>query len=269
MASHLSTIGFSVDTDQEFVDLAERGMEEGEEIPVGRKRYVRWADPSGAELWVQVNWLEMVIGMVPHFSGTSEVRVGLTEALREPDDSPLDGAFHAWADPDPESPGTGLYPFVFDCPDAASYGKVALPSPARAQIAAFAHEIEVFADEASFEAGQDPEMPMASRSFIPIGLFSGEGEDEEDEEDEAPPKASALLSGHVRRSEERRNGLTGHRFLWAEVETLGGILDVVADRELLPSGIPEGGLVQGVFWLSGRLVQYEKAPPSLLRRLFG
>lgn len=55
----------------------------------------------------------------------------------------------------------------------------------------------------------------------------------------------------------------------AEVETLGGVFDVVVDPELLPDGIPDGGVVQGVFWLTGRWLEYEKAPPGLWRRLRG
>ena len=43
--------------------------------------YLRWADPSGAELWIQLNAENEVIGVNPHFGGRSRVRVLLTHSI--------------------------------------------------------------------------------------------------------------------------------------------------------------------------------------------
>ena len=52
--------------------------------------------------------------------------------------------------------------------------------------------------------------------------------------------------------------VTGHPFWWALVDTLGGTFDVVIDPELLPAAPRRGNVLQGWFWLSGRI---SLAPP--------
>lgn len=49
------------------------------------------------------------------------------------------------------------------------------------------------------------------------------------------------------------NPATGASFHWAKVRTLGGEVDVVADPEVLNGSLVVGGVVNGSFWLSGRL----------------
>src|SRR5216684_4306548 len=112
MASHLSTIGLPVNSPEEFMELANRLVDQCDSIPTKNGRYLRWASPSGAEAWLQLDRRGELIGMNPHFSGASVVRVGLTARVTRPDASALDGAFHAWADPPADDPATGSYPFV-------------------------------------------------------------------------------------------------------------------------------------------------------------
>jgi hypothetical protein len=47
--------------------------------------------------------------------------------------------------------------------------------------------------------------------------------------------------------------VTGNRFWWALVDTLGGTYDVVIDPELLPDSPRAGNILSGWFWLSGRI----------------
>jgi hypothetical protein len=49
------------------------------------------------------------------------------------------------------------------------------------------------------------------------------------------------------------NETTGDAFWWARVRTLGGEIEVVADPVLLTGPVTPGAVVQGSFWLSGRL----------------
>jgi hypothetical protein len=48
--------------------------------------------------------------------------------------------------------------------------------------------------------------------------------------------------------------LTGREFWWALVESYGGIYDVVIDAELVEDAPRVGGVVNGTFWLSGRVL---------------
>src|SRR6188768_1912004 len=143
MPSHLSSIGFPIETDEEFVQLAERVARDATALSVKGGKYLRWAGAGGEELWLQLDGRGDLIGMHPHFSGPSCVRVGVIDRIVRPDDSKLDGAFHGWASPG-DTPENGAYPLVFDLPDARVYSDLEIPGVAEAQIAAFAHELVFF-----------------------------------------------------------------------------------------------------------------------------
>jgi len=247
MTSHFSTIGLPVASEEDMHTLANRVGPLAEPLAAPNGVYFRWSDPSGAELWLQVNANNEVIGMNPHYAGRSAVRVGLTARLPSAGPSELDGSFHGWADPAGDAFETGCYPFVFDAPDYRLHEDMSLPARSEVQIAAFAHEIAAFESVAAYEASQAGDLKFASQSFIPSGLFTPAGDSN------APPPAWATFAGHVLAADEKINGLTGHAFYWALVETLGGAYDVVIDSTLLPDVPAVGGVLSGSFWLSGRI----------------
>jgi hypothetical protein len=131
----------------------------------------------------------------------------------------------------------------------------------------FAHSLECWPDDASYYseeeerwnpsgAGQGHEerrsKGLASESFIPSGTFPSSSE-----EDAANfvPKAEAIFTGHVLAAELLTNGHSGRKFHHVHVRTLGGEYDVVADPEVVRGEPLLSGVVQGVFWLTGRLVR--------------
>lgn len=287
MASPFSSIGFPITTMQEAGEIANRIADQTTRINVKNGTYLRWAPGSGEELWLLRNRRGALIGLNPHFTGSSSVQVGLVERVEQSDDSPLDGAFLAWGGCEDE-PWDGECQLVFDCPDAASHAELKLPALATAQIAAFARSIDLHESPGAFaraQAGED--VPFASKSFIPSGLFADELEPDGPGDSEGSRTSEAIFTGHVVDSSVRTNSLTGDHYVWAAVETLGGVYDVVADPELLPEPPAPGAVVMGSFWLSGRLVGeppvevqapvqeeatvQEEAPgrKGLLRRLFG
>jgi hypothetical protein len=244
MASNFSTIGLPVASVEDMKALAKRLGPLAERLAAPSGVYCRWSDPSGAEMWLQLNANNELIGMNPHYAGRSAVRVGLTARLPSARKSELDGSFHGWADPAGNAPDTGCYPFVFDAPDYRLHEELSLPARKEIQIAAFAHEIAAFETVATYEAR---DLMYASQSFIPSGLFTPAGDST------VPPQARAIFTGHVLAADEKINVLTGRAFYWALVETLGGAYDVVIDSNLLP-GVPAvGGVISGSFWLSGRI----------------
>jgi hypothetical protein len=248
MASHFSTIGLPVASAEDMNALADRIGPLAEPLAAPNGVYFRWSDPSGAEMWLQVNGNNELIGMNPHYAGRSAVRVGLTARLPSTGPSELDGSFHGWADPTGDAPDTGCYPFVFDAPDYRLHEELSLPALMEVQIAAFAQEIAAFESVAAYEASQTDDLKYASQSFIPSGLFTPAGDST------VPPQARAIFAGHVLAAGEKVNTLTGRAFYWALVETFGGAYDVVIDSNLLP-GVPEaGGVISGSFWLSGRII---------------
>jgi len=249
MTSHFSTIGLPVASVEDMNSLANRIGLLAKELAAPGGVYLHWSDPSGAEMWLQVNASNELIGMNPHYAGQSAVRVGLTARLPSTGPSELDGSFHGWAGPPADdAPDMGYYPFVFDAPDYQLHEGLSLPARREVQIAAFAHEIAAFETVAAYEASQTGDLQYASQSFIPSGLFTPDGEST------VPPQARAVFAGHVLAADKKINVLTDRAFYWALVETYGGAYDVVIDSNLLPSVPVVGGVISGSFWLSGRIL---------------
>ena len=165
---------------------------------------MKWAPPSGEQLWLQVKRNGDAMGMNPHFEGKSSVRVAVEARVARESHTPLDGTFLAWANPPDGAAAGGDYPFAFDCPDAATHDTLTLPVTVRAQIAAFAQQITVHESQEAYDAAQAAQgLSFESRSFIPSGLISPSGEPV------TPPEPHALIAGQVIEAAERRE--RGHR----------------------------------------------------------
>jgi hypothetical protein len=108
----------------------------------------------------------------------------------------------------------------------------------------FAEEISVWPSEAAYDAVHTGQPQMASESFVPSGMFA-----------ESPQEISAhgFMTGIVEQVETRLNGVSGNAFVVALVRTYGMTLECVfapQDAE----NIATGSVVQGTFWLMGRLL---------------
>lgn len=255
MPSHLSDIGFQIEGEEAFQQLASRAYDEGEAFDTDLGTYVRWAPGEGVELWLQVDRGDNIVGINPHFAGRSLMRAGLTQRITREGGSSLDGAFYAWANPEGGEPASGDYPFVFDAPDYQMSSALSMPAIVSVQLAAFAHELQSYESDEAYDESQPEEMKFASESFIPSGTFSPEGGSLD------PPLAHAIFTGHVLETSIITNPATDNEFIWARVRTLGGEVEVVADPVLLNGPVVKGGVVSGSFWLSGLIVM-----PRLTRR---
>jgi hypothetical protein len=273
MPSQFSSIGFTVSSGEDLAALASQVTDKSERIATGPGEYLKWASPSGEQLWLQITSKGDAMGMNPHFAGKSSVRVGVEARVARPAQTPLDGAFLAWANPPadegglPRAESRGDYPFAFDCPDAARHLDLPLPVVVTAQVAAFAQQVSLYASADAYASSPDAQGSRgASRSFIPSGLISPSGEPV------IPPESHALIAGHVVEAAPRVNVISGAHYWWALVDTLGGTFDVVIDPQLLPEPPRAGQVLSGWFWLSGRLLTGEPAARTgscWLRRLVG
>jgi hypothetical protein len=263
--SQFSAIGFTVSSGDDLAALASRVAERADTINAEAGQYLKWAPPSGEQLWLQVKHSGDAMGMNPHFQGKSSVRVVLEARIARDAHTPLDGTFLAWANPPNGAVAGGDYPFVFDCPDAATHQALTLPTTLNAQIAAFAQEVKVYQSRKAYDTAQAAQgLSFPSRSFIPSGLISPSGEPV------VPPESHALIAGEVVEALEQRNSVTDQPFWWALVETVGGTYDVVIDPALLPNPrIEAGNVITGWFWLSGRLQTTGSPRAGWLRKLIG
>lgn len=252
MPSQFSAIGFHVTSGEDLAALATHVAERADTFDAGEGQYLRWAPPSGEQLWLQLTRSGDAMGMTPHFAGRSRLRVGLEARVTRQTQTPLDTAFLGWANPPAGAATGGDYPFAFDCPNGALHAGLELPAVVDVQMAAFAQQVTVYTSEASYRAAQDAQgLPFAPRSFIPSGLISPSGEPV------SPPESHALISGYVVETAEPRNSVTGQPFCWALVDTIGGTFDVVIDFELLEGPVATGNIVAGWFWLTGQLQPQE------------
>jgi hypothetical protein len=245
--SNFSNIGFHIKSEHEYYNLAEKiyGIGKIEEVNSGK--YIVYSDSSGAELWLQVDKKNSLIGMNPHYNGSSKRLVCLTEVIQKPD-SILDGAFHCWANPtEQNNPDSGEYPFVFDLPNAKTIDEINFPCNFEIQLSAFAQEISLYNSEDEFNSKQTTEIKFAPLSFIPMGLFKPEGESTE------PPEALGMFTGIIKDFDIKQNSFTKNHFYWFLVNTLGGEIDIVADPILIIDKPKLNGIIQGQFWLSGIL----------------
>jgi len=250
--SNLSDIGFPVQSEADVNVLITETIKLVESIKCPQGFYLRFVDPSGAEIYLQGNNEQELIGFNPHFAGKSKRKVGLTQAI-ERDSSELDGGFYAWANPgDADVEVSGEYPFVFDVPDFRMVERIDFPQIQEIQLTAFAsNNFKIFANEKEYDAIQEGELEYTAKSFVPSGLFNFDSENWDENE---PPRPIGVFTGEIKEFELKINELSGEKFYWFLVETLGGETDVVADVKLISSEPKIGGVISGQFWLSGRFV---------------
>ena len=157
----------------------------------------------------------------------------------------MDGALKAQAVEEDHS-----FPFVFDLPDFLTLDPISFPHKTEIQLAAFAQEFQAYDSEEDWR-GRHPQSEtnpsLSPLSFIPSGLFSPDGKPT------IPPQAYGIFTGIIKDARMRTNRMTGVPFFWMLVDSLGGEVDVVAHARKFRTPPLVGGIVQGQFWLSGKL----------------
>jgi len=267
MHPHLSAIGFVAHELSDIGELADLAAHAATPVETrGGLCYLHWAGKSGAEMWLQLSRDSKLIGLLPHFAGRSRTRIALTELVNRADKSELDQAYYAWVEPKPGEQHR-TFPFVFDCPNPLVHGDLPCPTVATVQLAAFPFDVTLYPSLAAFEAEQqadqqaeredeiDDDEHGTPETFSAVGLAPAEG---------IPlctAEALAMLTGVVKAAATYENELTKEPFHWALIECLGSELDVVIDPRSVPEPPVVGGIVSGLFSLSGRFVEYEKARP--------
>jgi len=259
-ANHFDVIGFKANSTEALSQLVSSLLEKGgEKQPCAAGYYHRLRSPVGPELWVHMQKAAdadadpyIAVGITPFFEGEGRTQIRVRAMRQRPDDNHFEGAFYVELGPTIA---------LIDVVDFARFAGMPVPFLAMAQIVAFPHELAVFENEAAFQANQaDKALKFTPRSFLASGLFAGgNGSGEvvflDPEADDFLASARAFLTGEVQKSERRRNPETGQEFIWALIGTAGGTFDLVADDAVLRCGLKPGMIVEGEFWLCGRLVE--------------
>jgi hypothetical protein len=242
MANHFSDIGFIVRCEEDYQKLIDLVIEQGDVIEVSNGYYIVLDDSSGIQLVVQADKNRNIVGMNPHFRGEGSFMTGISW-MKEIENYPLDGRIKVWVNPPEDNFELGDFPFIFDVPnyqtltDELHAGDIGF-----FQIAAFAHEFKLFSTEEEFRMKQENELSMAVESFIPGEIFGDESR-----------MTEAFFTGRIMKVEYKMNPYNQQSFCYLHVKTLGGMIDVVADMDLLHTAPVIDGVIQGTFWLSGIL----------------
>ena len=248
--SHLSAIGFGVHTNDDFNHLIEQVLSVATEHSTHENlTYLRYTDPSGAEIWLYGdNNSNDIVGMVPCFLPSQTQNYGVSSIEPIIDDEQCgDGSAYGWLDPTEYSDGEfdGFYPLLVDLPDYLNHH--ASHKVQKARLTLFAESADLFTDEDAFSRSQEnDELKYGSESFIPIGTFT------DDENPNDKMSASALMGCKVIKSELRTNQLTQNQFYWCLVETYGSSYEVVYPIDMFDIMPQVGNIIFGEYWITGR-----------------
>jgi hypothetical protein len=249
VGSHLSAIGFSdAPLDQQLQRLIPNGRSIGM-TEDGTGRVTVHQDTSGSRIAMTME-RDVLVCLTPTFRPGQPLMV--TVGSFAPDGCPYERPLMV----EVLENGMSQYPLAVQIEDLALGDTRFVPgSLVRLEVAALAESIEVFADEESYYATGTP---MASRSVIPSGLFAPPGSPAEEGFTPAP---RMLMRGVVVSSDVRRHSVLGEPFVRMTVSSYAASYEVlVAGRDLAdptgrPIAPPPGAVINGQFWLSGRLLE--------------
>lgn len=230
----LSAIGYPVADIDAYQTLAELVFDRGTGHKAGENFYLQYHDPSGAELWLQVDIGSAFVGMNPFYVPTRATRLELLKPVLRHEGT-MDGAFEA---------SLAGHPIVFDMPDAHMLPPIKLPLTTEVLLSAFLVGPLQLAD---------PQVTALQNLGLP----------------EDP--ARHTLQGQVSQILTRTNRQTGQSFRWIEVNLPGGSIELVASPDDVPATlIRPGDWIKGTCWLVGRVqVSPEaQAPTGFLQRVF-
>jgi len=252
MATPLSSIGFKLHSAEDSWQLATVVAEKGRRVATADGNYVVLTTDCGSELWAKLDGENRPYAISPHFAGRAKSQVLLTQRIRY-NDRPLDGRLLGWVNPSQGTFGLGGppgdYPLLFEAPDYAFYTFMEVPCTVTVQMAAFAQDIEIFANLAAYENRADKTWP--AETLLASGAAGLHGYQRGDK---SPHANEAFINGLVMASQTFENPLTHGYFQWAGIRVMGGYFDVCVDAGLLDAPLAAGQIISGNFWISGRLV---------------
>lgn len=236
--------------------LAERASREGERLPApDGSALVRWSlkgfrpgSGQGPEIWAQVNAAGQVVGATPFFSTGITYRISVTGG-GEDIEEPMDGWIDGWLEPaEDDEPFSGVFPLRVGLVDYTITKRRlnVFPTIQKVDLVALAHETDLFADKAAYDARPGDTYRLPVQSFVSAAHFGVD-------EPEPFKESTALASGYVSEASLLTNTVTQAPFWWIRLATQGVTLHVFADREVLGADPGAGQILSGSFWLLGRL----------------
>lgn len=248
MSNHFRAVGFPFDSQRNLEAFCRgTGKFAKEWIPLEHGFYVVLGPDNGVQWFGQFDRDRQPIGGDPHYVGTARLRLRVDSIHASPLEATIVGTL-CDAEGEPNGP-----PVPIEIPDYALFKDSLTVSKdlTTLQVAAFAENVEFFADDAAFRAN-DTYQKMSTELFIPIGTFTPDGKAVD------PPQPRVLMAGRVLSVQQRTNSFSGLSFWAAQINCQGATYDVVLEPNALQSPPTVGGILAGVFYLSGQLMPDER-----------
>jgi hypothetical protein len=251
MSSHFACIGFPVTDMEEYWKLAHRAAAEGQRVSAADgSALTRWAPGAGVEIWAHLNAAGEVLGAIPFFSAGRPYRISVTGSGDDPDEE-MEGWIDGWLEPAEEGePYSGAFPLRADLVNYALTRTrlTSFPSLQRIELAALAHEAELFDSEAAYRAAP------GDVYRVPLGSFTSAAHFGADEEIEGFQESTGLFSARILAVQTLVNPVTGARFWEIEIRPQNAGLWILADQETLGREPAVGQILSGSAWLLARLL---------------
>jgi hypothetical protein len=247
----------SVKTEYEFLKLLKRLSKLGEKISCEQGYYSKWHSKTGAELWIQLNHANTLLGVTPFYNGSSEFSAGIIQKIEKKIDNVLEGTFYAWANPKDQKPDNGDYPFVFECVNFAEIKKLDLPCIKKVKLTAFTHGIDFYESPDDYHSKQEKTLRLGTQFFSPSGTFKpNNNSDKPDNNSDKTFEmtSEAVFTGIILDYKKHTNELTNKDYYWIKVDTYGGIIDTVVSPEFIKNSLKINGVIAGVFYLCGKII---------------
>lgn len=236
MASHYSDMGFTVNSSEDIIEIVKQIYPNAKEVSRNKKTYQQICVDKFIEFWL--NLKNGAIEEIEFHYNSENFAACSFEQYISYSEEDMAGIVQV---------NNGLCPVVIEIPNLGLFERFMENQKMNLQISAYAHEVNLFDSEDAYAASQgNREHKFATEHFLPVGLFT------ENEGDS--PSAQAVFGGKILEYELRKNPLTGLDYYYFAVTCQGSVYDIVADPALVKTKPQVGGVLNGHFWLSGKIV---------------
>ncbi len=235
MSDHFAPLGFTVDSGDDFQQLALQALRHGQEVgnPGQGWRTIRWDLEGGPSIWLQVSAGDTIECMTPTLSTLSSTRLFVTSYFEAPDCAHCAGL--VLENREGIDDGEPLYSLAVQAPNVVELRRT-LPAGASHEV-----RLSAIAEDVRVHRGEPSTGPHA---FLATGLVGVDPRRQ-------PIESTALLESVVVSVDRRTNPATGRPWIHARLRTFGLEFDAALAPSAAPEGIDVGDRVHGTFWFAG------------------